>query len=226
MRRHIRQRGVLEDMLPMVREATERVVLTQPQEDVCADIVGAPSLEIFDDRQPDGTDGFTLLAVIQPETTRLGVRLRPFQPDHLASPGAGQRNLTDNVYDRGVFLLFGGLAEHSTQNSILRFRQSTLSHVVLRLADAMGWVALDDPCLDGVGKDAAEKTNGTRGRSSATSDDSLSAQLLSLDRNPRFPGHDVLEDLVDVSLRQILDPPAPYEGNNVTLDTASIGDDR
>ena len=87
-------------------------------------------------------------------------------------------------------------------------------------------VTLDDPCLDGVGKNAAEKTNGTRGRSSAASDDGLSAQLLGLDRNPRFSGHDVLEDLVDVSLRQILDPPGPYEGNDVTLDTASVGDDR
>jgi hypothetical protein len=45
-------------------------------------------------------------------------------------------------------------------------------------------IALDDPCLDGVGKNSAEETNGTRGRSSAASDDSLSAQLLGLDRNP------------------------------------------
>jgi hypothetical protein len=86
-------------------------------------------------------------------------------------------------------------------------------------------VALDNPCLDGVGKNAAEKTNRTRGRSGATSDGGLSAQLLGLDRNPRFSGHDVLEDLVDVSLRQILDPPGPYEGNDVTRDTASVGDD-
>ena len=28
--------------------------------------------------------------------------------------------------------------------------------------------------------------------------------------------------LVDVSLRQILDPPGPYEGNDVTRDTASV----
>ncbi len=134
--------------------------------------------------------------------------------------------MTDNVYDRGVFLLLGGRVEHPTQNSILRLRQSALSHVVLWLADAMCRVALDDPCLDGVGKNAAEKTNGTRGRSSAASDDGLSAQLLGLDRNPRLSGHDVLEDLVDVSLRQILDPPGPYEGNDVTLDTAGVSDDR
>src|SRR6266481_1060913 len=122
MRRHIRQRGVLEDMLPMVREATERVVLTQPREDVCADIVGAPSLEIFDDRQPDGTDGFTLLAVFQPQVARLGVGLRPFQADHLASPGAGQGKLADDIHGRSVFLLLGAVAEHLTYYSILRLR--------------------------------------------------------------------------------------------------------
>src|SRR5712664_3668302 len=213
-------------MLPMVREAAKRVVLTLPRENVCANIVSTPSLEIFDDRQPNGTDGFTLLTVLQPQAARLGVRLRPFQADHLASPGAGQRKLANNVHDRGVFLLLGGLAEHPTQNSIFRLRQSTLSHVVLWLADAMWRIARDDRRLDGVGKNAAEETNSTRGRSSAASDDGLSAQLLGFDRNPRFPGHDVLEDLVDISLRHIFNPPGAYEGDDVTLDTASVGDDR
>jgi hypothetical protein len=32
-----------------------------PREDVCADIAYAPSLEIFDDRQANGTDGLRLL---------------------------------------------------------------------------------------------------------------------------------------------------------------------
>src|SRR5882757_9070617 len=140
----------------MVREAAERVVLALPREDVCAETVGAPSLQIFDDRQPNRTDGVTLLAVFQSQAACLGVGLRPFQADHLASPGAGQRNLTDNVPDRGVFLLLGGVAEHPTEYSILRLRQSMLSHIVLWLADTMGRVALDDPCFDCVGKDAAE----------------------------------------------------------------------
>jgi hypothetical protein len=74
--------------------------------------------------------------------------------------------------------------------------------------------------------DAAEKTNRARGRSSAASDDGLAAQLLGLDRNPRLSGHDVLEDLIDVGLGEILDPPSPDERNYVTFDTASIGDDR
>jgi len=67
-------------------------------------------------------------------------------------------------------------------------------------------VAFNDAGFDGVGKDAAEKTNGPRSRSSATSDDGLSAQLLGLDRNPRLSGHDVLEDLVDVGLGEVLEP--------------------
>src|SRR6266849_364589 len=110
MRRHIRQRGVLEDMLPMVRKATERVVLTLPREDVCADIVGAPSLEMFDDRQPNGTDGFPFLTVLQPQAARLRVSLRPFQADHLAAPAPRQRDLANDVYCHDVFLVLGGVA--------------------------------------------------------------------------------------------------------------------
>src|SRR3977135_540554 len=72
------------------------------------------------------------------------------------------------------------------QNSILRLRQSTLSHVVLWLADAMGRVAFDNTRFDGVGKDATNKTDGTRGCSSAASDDGLPPQLLGLNRNPRL----------------------------------------
>src|SRR5882762_8936293 len=158
-------------MFPMAREAAEGVVFTLPREDVCADIVGAPSFKILDHWQPYGTNGFTLLTVFQPQVARLGVGLRPFQADHLASPTAGQRKLADDIHGRSVFLLLGAVAEHTTQYSILRLREPTLSHVVLWLADAMGRVALDNPRFDSVGKDAAEKTDGTRGRSSAASDD-------------------------------------------------------
>src|SRR5216684_3508647 len=69
----------------------------------------------------------------------------------------------------------------------------------------------------------AEKTHGACGRSSAASDDGLSAQLLGLDRNPCLSGHDVLEDLVDVGLGEILDPPGPYKRNDVTLNAAFFG---
>src|SRR5882757_2417736 len=190
----------------MVREAAERVVLALPREDVCAETVGAPSLQIFDDRQPNRTDGVTLLAVFQSQAACLGVGLRPFQADHFAAPAAGQRKLANDVHGRSVFLVLGAVAEHPTQNSILRLRQSTLSHVVLWLADAMGRVAFDNTRFDGVGKDATKKTDGTRGCSSAASDDGLPPQLLGLDRNPRFSGHDVLENLVDVGLGEILNP--------------------
>jgi hypothetical protein len=52
------------------------------------------------------------------------------------------------------------------------------------------------------------------------------AQLLGLDRHPRFPGHNVLEDLVDVGLGEILNSPGPYQRNYVTFDAAGVGDDR
>src|ERR1700675_2153622 len=50
----------------------------------------------------------------------------------------------------------------------------------------MSRVAFNDAGLDGVGENAAEETNGARSRSSAASDDGLSAQLFGLDRNPRL----------------------------------------
>jgi hypothetical protein len=52
----------------MAREAAERVVLTLTRENVCANIVSTPSLEIFDDRQPNGTNGFTFLTVVTLDT--------------------------------------------------------------------------------------------------------------------------------------------------------------
>src|SRR6266852_5404791 len=210
-------------MLPMVREAAERIVLTLPREDICAHIVNTPSLKVFDDRQPNGTNGFTFLTVLQPQAARLGVRLRPFQDDYFAPPAAGQRKLANDVNDHGVFLLLGGVAEHPTQYSILRLREPTLSHIVLWLADAMGRVALDNPCFVGVGKDATKKTHGACGRSCTPLDDCFAAQLFGLDRNPRLSGHNVLEDLVDIGLGEILDPPCPYERNNVALNTTGVG---
>src|SRR5437016_4376329 len=98
-------------MLPMVRKTAERVVFALARKDVGSDTFGALSLEIFDDWKPYGTDGFTLLTVLQPQATRLGVRFRPFQADHLAAPAAGQRKLANDVHDRGVLLLLGSVAE-------------------------------------------------------------------------------------------------------------------
>src|SRR3981081_1902356 len=99
-------------MFPMVRDA-ERVAVALPRGNACADMRGAPSFEIFDDSQPNGTDGFTLLTVLQPQAARLCVGLRPFQADHLASPAAGQRELANDVHGRSAFLL-GAVAERLT----------------------------------------------------------------------------------------------------------------
>src|SRR5258707_4381972 len=90
----------------------------------------------------------------------------------------------------------------------------------------MGWIALDDARFDGIGKDATKKSHGARGRSRTAPDDCFAAQLLGLDRNPRLSGHDVLEDLADVGLCQVFDPPGPYERNYVKLNTASVRDHR
>jgi hypothetical protein len=86
-------------------------------------------------------------------------------------------------------------------------REPTLSYIVLWLADAMGGVAFDDASVDGIGKDATKKTHGARGRSRTAPDDRRCAQLLCLDRNPRLSRHDILEDLVEVGLGEVLDPP-------------------
>src|SRR5258705_13953770 len=109
-------------MLPMVPKAAERVVLTLSREDVCADIVGAPSLEILDDRQANGANRLPFLTVLQPQAACLGVSLGPFQADYFAAPAAGQRDLANDIHGSGVFLIFSGVAEHPTQYSILRFR--------------------------------------------------------------------------------------------------------
>ncbi|SRR5258706_10802540 len=58
----------------------------------------APLLKIREDRQANGTNGFSLLAVFQSQTARLGVSLRPFQTDHLAAPAPRQRDLANGVY--------------------------------------------------------------------------------------------------------------------------------
>jgi hypothetical protein len=106
----------------MVREAAERVVLAQPREDVCSNTFSASSLRIFDDWQSYWADRLALLTVLQPQATRLGVGFRPFQAYHLATPTAGQRNLTNNVYDLTAFLLLGSIAKHPTEDSVLGLR--------------------------------------------------------------------------------------------------------
>ena len=89
----------------------------------------------------------------------------------------------------------------------------------------MSRVAFNDAGFDSVGENAAEETNGARSRSSAASDDGLSAQLLGLDRDPRLSSHYVFEDLVDVGLGDVLDPSRSQKWDDVALDTARVGGD-
>jgi hypothetical protein len=48
-------------------KTAERIVLILTQEDICADIVGAPFLKLFDDKQADGADGLAFLGILQPD---------------------------------------------------------------------------------------------------------------------------------------------------------------
>jgi hypothetical protein len=56
VRRNVGQRRVLEDLLPMIREAAEGVVLSLAREDIGARQALAALLEILDDGKPDGAD--------------------------------------------------------------------------------------------------------------------------------------------------------------------------
>jgi hypothetical protein len=224
VRCHIGQWRVLEDVLPMVREATERIVLSLPGKTYVPTSSVRRRSRYSTTGKPIGRMDSPSLQISnrkQLASVSASVHFKPIISLRRQSVSAIWRMM---FHDRGVFLLLGGVAEHPTQYSILRLREPTLPHVVLWLAESR--VALDNPCFDGVGKDAAEKTDGTRGRSSTASDDGLSAQLLGLDRNPRFSGHNVLENLVDVGLSEILNPPGTYEWNNVTLEAAGVGDNR
>jgi hypothetical protein len=54
----------------------------------------------------------------------------------------------------------------------------------------------------------------------------LPRSFLVLTETRGLSGHDILEDFIDVSLGEILNPTSPYKRNDVTLDATSVGDDR
>ena len=93
---------------------------------VCADVVGAPPLEILDDRQSYGADGFTLLTVLQPQAACFGIGLRPFQADHLATSAAGQRNLAD---DATIVVYFSCLAASRSRLSEAQWCSDVSDHL-------------------------------------------------------------------------------------------------
>jgi hypothetical protein len=76
----------------------------------------------------------------------------------------------------------------------------------------MGRVVLNNAGLDGVGEDAAEKTNSARGRSNAAANDGFSAQLLGLDRTRVFPAMMSLRTLLMSVLVRSLTRRVPMSG--------------
>lgn len=124
-----------------------------------------------------------------------------------------------------VFLDLGGCPQDLTQGAIFGLRETAVAHVVLRLIQTVGWVAVDDAGLDGVGEDAAQQADRPGRRTRAAADDGLSTQLFRLDGDPRIPGHDVLQHLVYVGLGEVLHPSRADQRNDVPVDAAGIADD-
>jgi hypothetical protein len=86
-------------------------------DDVCTDIVHASPLEIFVDRQANGTNGPTPL--LSSNRKQLD-SLPPISSHHLTAAAAPK--LTDDVHDRGVLLPRGRVAKYPTEDLILRLR--------------------------------------------------------------------------------------------------------
>ncbi|VDS09314.1 hypothetical protein PARHAE_02513 [Paracoccus haematequi] len=148
--------------------------------------------------------------------------------DYMAAVGMFQTmwgNLANDLDGHRILLLFCCLPQHVAESAILCLGKPALADIVLRLFDAMRWVAIDDAGIEGLGKDAARKTYRACRRTGAAPHDGLPAQLLRLDRHAGLTGHDVLQDLVDVSFRQILHPPRADQRDDVAFDAACVGND-
>src|SRR5262245_48903744 len=73
LRRGVRQWRALEDLLPVVRDAAERIVLALTWKDINANCAYAPAFEILDDGKADGANRLTFLL---PSFERFAVQLR------------------------------------------------------------------------------------------------------------------------------------------------------
>src|SRR5690606_8200399 len=117
------------------------------------------------------------------------------------------------------------VAQHLTEYPILRFGQTTRSHIVFRLADAVRRVAVYDPGFDGISENATKQADRSGCGSNSTSHDGLAAELFRFDGHPGLSSHDVLQELVDVSLRKILHAMRADQRDDVPVNAADVDGD-
>jgi hypothetical protein len=67
-----------------------------------------------------------------------------------------------------VPLVLGRIAQDSSERAILSFGQAAAADPVLRFANTVRWVCLDDAGLHGIGQDATQQTDGPRGGADAS----------------------------------------------------------
>src|SRR5690606_9823615 len=109
------------------------------------------------------------------------------------------------------------------ENAVLVLREPAVTDLVFRFAQTMRGIVFDDAGLDGVCEDAAKQPDSPGRGPGATPYDRFATQLSGLDRGARLPRHDVLENLVDVGLREILDPSRADEWDDVSVDATRVG---
>ncbi len=182
-------------------------------------------MQAFDNRQADGPNRFSFLAIFQAKAAAFDVDFAPPELGEFAATTAGERQQSDNL--RGYLMLPIDLrfAKFGTDQAILGFRQSAIADIVFWLADAERGIGFDDASLDSIGQYSSQQANSSGGSTGAASHNRLTSQFRCLDVDRCLAGHDVFHRLVDVRLVQILDPPRSEQRHNMAVDTTSVGVD-
>ena len=116
----------------------------------------------LDNRQPDRPDRGALFAVDQPQAAPIGIGFGPPEADHFAPTTSCERDLADDIGRHRVFLIFAAL-RNIRPGPILLFGQATVANFILRFANTMRRISVDNSGFYGIGKDSAEEANGPRG---------------------------------------------------------------
>lgn len=70
--------------------------------------------------------------------------------------------MADDIGRHLVSLVLSRFTQDSSECAILSFGQAAVANPILRFANPVRWVCLDDAGLNGIGKDASEQANGPR----------------------------------------------------------------